>query len=164
MHGAVDFWMGTLSQNNTRSWRLHAGVRSSSITSAMPRAVHLRGRFGSSVAAGALEAFNGDRRLKAQRSTRSAPKRRTIHWRFCAPPALTRVTRGAPIVPIHGADGGSRRRMTKFCQTDGVFVLPVLPPAVPKGQRGCALMSLRPIALPILTLLGCVHAADVPQA
>ncbi|RME80081.1 MAG: 8-amino-7-oxononanoate synthase, partial [Caldilineae bacterium] len=38
-----------------------------------------------------------------------------------------------PIVPIMTWDDDKAMLMTKYCQDHGVFVLPVLPPAVPPG-------------------------------
>jgi 7-keto-8-aminopelargonate synthetase-like enzyme len=38
-----------------------------------------------------------------------------------------------PIVPIMVGSEGRALAMTQFCQEHGVFVLPVLPPAVPEG-------------------------------
>ncbi|NJN84596.1 MAG: aminotransferase class I/II-fold pyridoxal phosphate-dependent enzyme, partial [Caldilineaceae bacterium] len=38
-----------------------------------------------------------------------------------------------PIVPIMVGTEDRAMRMTKYCQDNGVFVLPVLPPAVPEN-------------------------------
>jgi 7-keto-8-aminopelargonate synthetase-like enzyme len=64
-----------------------------------------------------------------------------------------------PIVPIMTYSDDKALMMTKYCQENGVFVLPVLPPAVPPGKS-----RLRPNVTAAHTIADIDFAPDVMEA
>lgn len=133
MPGVVDVWMGTLSKTIPGIGGFVAGehrlihylrhtARGFVFSAALPP----------SVTAGALEAFDV---MEEEGTALNQTLRRNVE-RFIGGLRAAGFDTGktsTPIVPIMVQTDDRAIRMTKYCQDEGVFVLPVLPPAVPEG-------------------------------
>lgn len=133
MPGVVDVWMGTLSKTIPGIGGFVAGeTRLVHFLRHAARGFVFSAALPPSVTAGALVAFDV---MEEEGAALNQALRRNVE-RFINGLRAAGFDTGntsTPIVPIMVQTDDRAIRMTKYCQDDGVFVLPVLPPAVPEG-------------------------------
>ena len=133
MPGAIDIKMGTLSKTIPGIGGYVAGDRKLiNFLRHSARAFIFSAALPPAVAAGTLEAFDV---IEDEGIERNRILTRNVKY-FITGLQQAGFDTGLTCTPIVPIMVGSEQRalaMTKFCQDSGVFVLPVLPPAVPEG-------------------------------
>ena len=133
MPGAIDIKMGTLSKTVPGVGGYVAGDRKLiNFLRHTARAFVFSAALPPAVAAGILEAFDV---IEDEGMERNRILTRNVKY-FIKGLQQAGFDTGLTCTPIVPIMVGSEQRalaMTKFCQDSGVFVLPVLPPAVPEG-------------------------------
>ncbi|RME63346.1 MAG: pyridoxal phosphate-dependent aminotransferase family protein, partial [Caldilineae bacterium] len=133
MPGAIDIKMGTLSKTIPAVGGYIAGDRKLiTFLRHAARGFVFSAALPPAVTASIIEAFHV---LEDEGVERNRILTRNVHHFIQGLQAVgfdTGLTE-TPIVPIMVGDEDRAMRMTKYCQDHGVFVLPVLPPAVQEG-------------------------------